>query len=105
MGIGWASPELPQRGIIVLRKRLFQSALALVMLGAAVVLPQARALATVGEVYGPYFLVDLHSGKCADDPNSSTSNNTAIIIYSCLAGANQKWDDEPPVTDPDSSRG
>jgi hypothetical protein len=82
------------------RKRIFQTALAFVMLGVGVVLPQAQAQA-IGEVYGPYYLLDMNSRKCLADPNSNTSDNTKMIIWNCLGTKDQKWYNEPPVTNND----
>ncbi|MEU4426327.1 ricin-type beta-trefoil lectin domain protein [Actinoplanes sp. NPDC024001] len=36
-------------------------------------------------------LVSKSSGKCLDDPNSSTGNNTEVIIYACTNGVNEQW--------------
>jgi hypothetical protein len=80
----------------VLRKRLFRTALAVVVLGAAVVLPQTPAFA---EVYGPYYLQEMLSGRCIADPNASTGNVT-MIIWNCSGGGEQRWwnDDAPGGT-------
>ena len=31
------------------------------------------------------------SGKCLDDPNSSTTLGTQLQLYTCNGGSNQKW--------------
>jgi alpha-galactosidase len=31
------------------------------------------------------------SGRCLDDPNSSTTNGTALVIWDCNGGTNQQW--------------
>lgn len=36
-------------------------------------------------------LVNPASGKCLDDPNSSTTNGTQPQIWSCSGANNQKW--------------
>ena len=36
-------------------------------------------------------LVSKASGRCLDDPASSTTNGTQTIIYDCTGGANQQW--------------
>jgi hypothetical protein len=36
-------------------------------------------------------LTNTASGRCLDDPGSSTVNGTALIIFDCKGGANQKW--------------
>jgi ricin-type beta-trefoil lectin protein len=74
-------------------KRLLQTAIGVVTLIAAVILPQTVAMA-VGEVYGPYYLVDVNSGLCIDNPNSNPNNNVTMTIYNCLGGNNQKWNNE-----------
>jgi Ricin-type beta-trefoil lectin domain len=92
-------------GIRMALKRFFQSALAFTLIGMAVVLPQAPALAT-GEVYGPYFLVDADtfgtsSPQCIDNPNFNQNDNTTMTIYVCNGGINQQWSNETAVTNSD----
>jgi hypothetical protein len=36
-------------------------------------------------------LVSAQSGKCLDDPESSTTDGTQLDIWTCNDGANQKW--------------
>jgi hypothetical protein len=36
-------------------------------------------------------LVNPASGRCLDDPNSSTTNGTQLEIWDCNGGANQRW--------------
>src|SRR6476620_10366075 len=36
-------------------------------------------------------VVNVGSGLCLDDPNSSTTNATQQIQYSCNSGTNQNW--------------
>ncbi|AEV86924.1 alpha-galactosidase [Actinoplanes sp. SE50] len=31
------------------------------------------------------------SGRCLDDPNSSTTNGTQVVIWDCNGGGNQRW--------------
>ncbi|WP_103348906.1 RICIN domain-containing protein [Amycolatopsis sp. CA-128772] len=31
------------------------------------------------------------SGKCLDDPGSSTTPGTQLVIRACTGGANQRW--------------
>jgi hypothetical protein len=59
------------------------------------------AHAAVGEVYGPYILIDQASGHCIDNPNSSTSDNTTMIVYTCSGHTNQRWYNETAVTNSD----
>jgi hypothetical protein len=75
--------------------------IALVALGLTI-LTSTPALASIGEVYGPYLLIDVVSGKCINNPNSSQSNNTVMIIYTCTGTAsNERWDNETAVTTSD----
>jgi hypothetical protein len=53
----------------------------------------------IGEVYGPYLLSD--GVNCIDNPNSSSSNNTVMIIYTCSGNSNQLWSNETAVTNSD----
>jgi hypothetical protein len=87
MRICHRSRNLQKRKVVVPRKRFFQAALALAMLGAMVVLQQSPAAAAA---YGPYGMFGYQSQKCVDDPNGSTANVT-MIIYTCLGGGNQRW--------------
>ena len=36
-------------------------------------------------------LVNPASGKCLDDPGSSTANGTQLDLWTCNGGANQQW--------------
>ncbi|WP_127360623.1 RICIN domain-containing protein [Actinacidiphila soli] len=36
-------------------------------------------------------LIGAQSGKCLEDPSYSTTNGTAVDLYTCNGGANQKW--------------
>lgn len=45
----------------------------------------------VGERYGPYLYINTAGGMCLDNPNSSTANNTQMIVYTCSGGQNQQW--------------
>jgi hypothetical protein len=31
------------------------------------------------------------SGRCLDDPGSSTTNGTKVDLWDCNGGANQQW--------------
>ncbi|GIF65641.1 hypothetical protein Ais01nite_36760 [Asanoa ishikariensis] len=69
-----------------MRRRLFRSVLALVVLvTAAVVLPQSPAAA---EVRGPWQIQGIQSRKCVDVPNG-TFNNVQLTIYTCKDKGNQ----------------
>jgi hypothetical protein len=80
----------------MLRKRLFQTGLAVVVLAAMVVLPQTPAFAAI---YGPYYLGDWSSSRCIADPNA-TSDNVQMIIWNCSGNGEQRWwnDDSPGGT-------
>jgi len=85
-------------------KRWFQSALALVLVAMGVAVVQTPAHA-IGEVYGPYLLVNagtfLDSPQCIDNPNSNKNDNTIMTIYNCNGGSNQQWANETAVTSSD----
>ncbi|WP_460624407.1 RICIN domain-containing protein [Kineosporia babensis] len=51
--------------------------------------------------WGPYLLIDKASGHCIDNPNSSTGNDTTMIIYTCSGNNNQRWLNSTPVTSTD----
>ena len=72
----------------MVRKRIFQAVLALVMLGTTVAVTESPAFAAS---YGPYVSWGFQSQKCTDDPNSATGNNVALEIWTCNGGKNQQW--------------
>jgi hypothetical protein len=93
-------------------KRWLRSVVALLSIGAAIVVPQSAAQAApavaIGETYGPYILVLQNSlvpprtPMCLDNPASNMSDNTRMEIYSCTANAlNQQWYNETAVTTSD----
>jgi hypothetical protein len=87
-------------GFILLRKRLFQSAVAVLLLGAIVGVPQGAALASQGRGQVASPLVDTsktyfkgYAHKCIDNPGPSTADNTILDIYTCIETAsNERWD-------------
>jgi hypothetical protein len=83
-------------------KRWFQSALALAMVATGVAVVQTPAHA-IGEVYGPYILLNaaswrLGAKQCIDNPRSNLNDNTVMTIYNCNLGRNQQWYNETAVT-------
>ncbi|WIX92163.1 ricin-type beta-trefoil lectin domain protein [Amycolatopsis sp. DG1A-15b] len=38
-----------------------------------------------------YSLVGAGSGKCVDVPNASQANGTALVVWTCNGGTNQRW--------------
>jgi hypothetical protein len=87
---------------IMLWKRLGQAVVASVVLATAVFSSApAPASAAVGEVYGPYLLVEESSGLCLDNPNSNPNDNVTMTIYNCLGGNNQLWYNNQRSTAPD----
>ena len=50
---------------------------------------QTLTLTAVGAT--PVKVVSAGSGRCLDDPNSSTTSGTQIEIWDCNTGANQQW--------------
>ena len=87
-------------GIRMLLKRLIRSAVTFALLGLAVVIPQTPAHAAIGEVYGPYYLMNSRGGVCLADPNASTGNNVQMILWNCGSGG-QKFNNETAVTTTD----
>jgi hypothetical protein len=92
-------------------KRFLSSVVAVFTVGATLLLSQSAAHAsplTIGEVYGPYILVNEglepvgSAPMCLDNPNSNGSDNTRMEIYTCVYNApNQKWYNETAVTTSD----
>jgi hypothetical protein len=77
------------RGCPVSRK-LLQACVAIIALATVMVYHPSAAAAA--EVLGPYEIVGEPSGRCVDNPNSSTANVT-MVIWTCHTprSANQTW--------------
>jgi hypothetical protein len=70
-------------------KKIGQALIALVAMVAAGLWIAPAAAQAAGNPYNirPY----LDTLKCVDDPNSSTAQNTQMVIYSCNGAVNQDW--------------
>ncbi|WP_433291642.1 RICIN domain-containing protein [Actinoplanes sp. CA-030573] len=84
----------------MVRKRALHAVMASIMVVVSVILAQSPARAA-GEIYGPYWLLDMSSKKCLADPGTSMSDNTTMVIWDCLGLDDQKWNNETPVSNSD----
>ncbi|MFC8455176.1 glycoside hydrolase family 97 catalytic domain-containing protein [Kitasatospora sp. NPDC057223] len=58
---------------------------------ASVVCPYSSGMTTCGTTDVDGFLKGQESGLCADVPDKSQTNGTAVKLWDCNAGANQSW--------------
>jgi hypothetical protein len=72
----------------MVRKRLCQVVVVVLLLSGAVALSQSPAFA---ESVGPLEIYGLASNKCIDDPENSMSNNQVMDIYTCLETTNEQF--------------
>jgi hypothetical protein len=89
MAAAWPAEPHTRRAVILGKKWLGVAVTACIAIGLAV-FSQAPAQA-VGERYGPYLYINTRGGMCLDNPNSSTANNTQMIVYTCSGKQNQQW--------------
>ncbi len=58
---------------------------------ASVACPYTSGLTTCGTPTSSSVLRGVQSGRCVDVPNNATTNGTAVVLWDCNGGANQRW--------------